>query len=64
MKNVCYLYHNGFLILAERLYRVPQNLPNNSVRQCQLMLDDNEKNYEKNSTPLRFEDMGTQKLQL
>jgi hypothetical protein len=22
MKNVCYLHHNGFLILAQRLYAV------------------------------------------
>jgi hypothetical protein len=32
--------------------------------QCQLMLEDNEKNNKKNSIPLRFEDVGAQKVQL
>jgi hypothetical protein len=31
--------------------------------QCQLMLENNEKN-KKNSIPLKFEDMGAQKVQL
>jgi hypothetical protein len=34
------------------------------MRQCQLMLEDNEKNNKKNSIPLRFEDMGAQNVQL
>jgi hypothetical protein len=32
--------------------------------QCQLMLENNEKNNKKNSIPLKFEDMGAQKVQL
>jgi hypothetical protein len=34
------------------------------MRQCQLMLENNEKNNKKISIPLRFEDMGAQKVQL
>jgi hypothetical protein len=30
--------------------------------QCQLMLEDNEKNNLKNSIPLKFEDMGAQNI--
>jgi hypothetical protein len=33
------------------------------MRQCQLMLENNEKNNLKNSIPLRFKDMGAQKVQ-
>jgi hypothetical protein len=32
--------------------------------QCQLMLENNEKNNKKNSIPLKFGDMGAQKMQL
>jgi hypothetical protein len=32
--------------------------------QCQLMLENNEKNNKKKSIPLKFEDMGAQKVQL
>jgi hypothetical protein len=32
--------------------------------QCQLMLQNNKKSTKKNSIPLRFEDMGAQKVQL
>jgi hypothetical protein len=34
------------------------------MRQCQRMLEDNEKNNLKKSVPIRFEDMGAQKVQL
>jgi hypothetical protein len=40
------------------------NSRNNSMKQCQLMLENNEKNNFKKSIPLRFEDMGTQKMLL
>jgi hypothetical protein len=34
------------------------------MKQCQLMLENNEKSNLKKSIPLRFEDMGTQKMLL
>jgi hypothetical protein len=43
------------------VYWVPQNSRNNSMRQCQLMLENNVKNNKKNSIPLRFEDNGGSK---
>jgi hypothetical protein len=42
-----------------------QNSRNNSMGQCQLMLENNEKNNKKMSIPFKFEDMmGAQKVQL
>jgi hypothetical protein len=46
------------------IYWVPQNSRNNSVGQCQITLDNYEKNNLKNLCLLvRFEDMGAQKVQ-
>jgi hypothetical protein len=47
------------------IYWVLQNSRNNLMGQCQLMLENNEKKIKKiNSIPLRFEDIGVQKVQL
>jgi hypothetical protein len=35
-----------------------------TMEECQLMLENNEKNNKKNSILLRYEDMGAQKVQL
>jgi hypothetical protein len=50
MKNVCYLHHNGYFYFGRAfILGAPTHR-------------DNEKNYEKKSIPLRFEDMGAQKV--
>jgi hypothetical protein len=46
------------------IYWVLQNSRNNLMGQCQLMLENNEKKIKKNTIPLRFEDIGVQKVQL
>jgi hypothetical protein len=43
------------------VYWCPKIRGTNPIGQCQLMLENNEKN---NSIPFKFEDMGPQKVQL
>jgi hypothetical protein len=43
----CYWLKLMYLFLLHPVYWVPQNSRNKSMRQCQLMLEDNEKNNKK-----------------